>query len=361
MLAEVATNIAEHELSRELQDHAFAVIQAYWDLYLQRALYLQRERAYGQAVSIMNELQSRQEIDSLRSQIARARAAVAVRRASVQRAKLATRSAQARIVTLTNNPLWRDTSAVELTPVEAPATMQAQVDLSLAFETALHYRPEVAKQLEEIREAQIRLGMSKNELLPTLDLVLETYVAGLDGNNDVSDAIGSQFGDGAPSYTAGILFEVPIGNRAAQAEYRRRESQVSQLTHELNAVLSQVSLEVELAVAEVEAAYHELHGRYEAMVATDEELKYLFDRWRLLPGDDRAVSFVLEELLDAQDRQMEAESAFVRAQIAHTVSQFSLQRASGALLHFGVPAQFTNTNDYVPVPDGGAQLYAPSP
>ena len=38
----------------------------------------------------------------------------------------------------------------------------------------------------------------------------------------------------------------------------------------------------------------------EELLATDEEVRYLHDRWRLLPGDDRAVSFVLEELLDAR-------------------------------------------------------------
>ncbi len=361
LLAEIQTNIAEHELSRDLQDHAFAVIQAYWDLYLQRALYLQRQRAHEQAVKILNELQHREQIDSLRSQVARARAAVAIRRANVERAKLATRTAQSRIVTLTNNPYWRDASSVELTPVESPATTQGQVDLHTAFQTALHYRPEVAKHMAEIRESQVRLGISKNELLPTLDLVLQTYVAGLDGDYDVASSFGKQFNAGAPSYSAGIVFQVPIGNRAAQAEYRRREAQVAQLMHELNAVLAQVSLEVEAAVNEVAAAYSELQGRYEAMIATDEELNYLLDRWRLLPGDDRAVSFLLEELLDAQDRQMEAESSFVRAQVAYTISHFSLQRASGSLLQFGPPTQFANAGEPIPVPDGAGPGFAPVP
>ncbi|MCA9145017.1 MAG: TolC family protein [Planctomycetaceae bacterium] len=361
LLAEVATNIAEYDLSRELQDHAYGVIQAYWDLYMQRALYLQRHRSHEQAVRILTELQSREQIDSLRSQISRARAAVAIRRAGVQRALLATQTAQSRIVTLTNNQFWRNGEAVELMPVEAPATTRAAVDLHNAFQTALHYRPEVAKHMEEIREAQIRLGISENELLPTLDLVLETYVAGLDGDNDVSDALGSQFARGAPSYSAGIIFEVPLGNRAAQAEYRRRQAQVDQLMHELKAVLSQVSLEVEVAVAEVEATYQELLGRYEAMLATDEELKYLFDRWRLLPGDDRAVSFVLEELLDAQDRQTEAEAAYVRAQVAYTLANFNLQRASGALLHFGQPMSFADAGEPTPVPAGAIPFNGPAP
>lgn len=360
LLAEVETNIAEYDLSRELQDHAYSVIQAYWELYLQRALYLQRHRALGQAEEILVELKSREQIDAMRSQIARARAAVAIRKSGLQRAMLATQSAQSRIVTLTNNPYWRNGAAVELTPVEAPATTRAAIDLHTAFQTALHYRPEVAKHMEEIRESQIRLGISENELLPTLDLVLETYVAGLDGNYDVSDSIGSQFGRGAPSYSAGIVFQVPLGNRAAQAEYRKRESQVAQLMHELNAVLNQVSLEVEVAVNEVEATYQELQGRYEAMLATDEELKYLFDRWRLLPGEDRAVSFVLEELLDAQDRQTEAESAYVRSQVAYTMANFSLQRASGALLHFGQPMSFGSTVQPTPASQSEAPYFGPA-
>ncbi|MCA9121598.1 MAG: TolC family protein [Planctomycetaceae bacterium] len=361
LLAEIQTNIAEHELSRDLQDHAYTVIQAYWDLYLHRALYLQRQRSYDQAEKILIELKSREQIDSLRSQIARAQAAVAIRKAGVQRAMLETQTAQARIVTLTNNPYWRNGAAVELTPVEAPATTRAAIDLHTAFQTALHYRPEVAKHMEEIREAQIRFGISKNELLPTLDLVLETYVAGLQGSYDVANSIGNQFANGAPSYSAGIIFQVPIGNRAAQAEYRRREAQVSQLMHELNAVLSQVSLEVEVAVNEVEATYQELQGRYESMLATDEELKYLFDRWRLLPGEDRAVSFVLEELLDAQDRQTEAEAAYVRSQVAYTIANFSLQRASGALLHFGQPLSFEAAGEVVSAPVGEAPAFGTAP
>ncbi len=361
LLAEIETNIAEQDLSRDLQDHAFAVIQAYWELYLQRALYLQRHRSHEQAINILTELQSREQIDSLRSQIARARAAVAIRKAGVQRAMLSTQTAQSRIVTLTNNPIWRNVGAVELTPLEAPATTRAAIDLHSSFQTALHYRPEVAKHMEEIREAQIRLGISKNELLPQLDLVLQTYVAGLDGNYDVANSIGNQFADGSPSYSAGFLFQVPLGNRAAQAEYRRRESQAAQLMHELNAVLSQVSLEVEVAYAEVQATYHELRGRYEAMLATDEELRYLFDRWRLLPGEDRAVSFVLEELLDAQDRQTEAEAAYVRSQVAYTIANFSLQRASGSLLHFGEPMNFTNASGPTPVPAGVVPMYGPAP
>ena len=356
LIAEIQTDVAQHELARELQDHAYEVIQAYWELYLQRALALQRQRAHQQAIDIMLELQSRRELDSLRSQIARARAAVAVRRAALRRAELGVQTAQARIVALTNDPAWQHQPGLELTPGEAPAAAaESQVNLPTAFQNALHFRPEIAETMGRVREAQLRLGMSKNELLPTLNLVVDTYVAGLDGEYDVSQSFRSQFNEGAPSYGAGLVFQMPLGNRAAKAELVRRDRELSQLIHELNAVFNKVSLEVEIAVADLEAAKQEMLGRFEALIATDEEVRYLHDRWRLLPGDDRAVSFVLEELLDAQDRQMEAEAAFVRAQVEYTVSHYNLQRAVGSLLHVdGIPSPHE-------LPGGGHSVLSPTP
>jgi outer membrane protein TolC len=350
LLAEIETSRAHYELAGELQEHAFEVIRAYWDLYLQRAYYLQRQRAHRQAVQILDELKARENIDSLRSQVARARAAVAVRRAAVQRAELGTRSAQARILTLTNDPEWLGNQALELTPADPPLAAAASADLQSAFETALMHRHELAATTQRVHEAQVRLGISRNELLPTLNLVVESYVAGLKGEYDVATSFGNQFNEGAPSYGAGLIFQVPWGNRQAKAELRRRDFELAQLSHELKALLARVALDVEVAINDLEATQREMRGRYEALLATDEEVKYLQERWRMFPGEDRAVSFVLEELLDAQDRQMEAEASFVRAQVEYTLAHYALQRATGTLLHLdgdhpavpGIPEYFQN-------------------
>ena len=39
------------------------------------------------------------------------------------------------------------------------------------------------------------------------------------------------------------------------------------------------------------------------------------ERWKLLPGDDRSAGLLLEDILTAQDRLMEEESSFLRAQV----------------------------------------------
>ena len=57
----------------------------------------------------------------------------------------------------------------------------------------LRDRPEIDAASREIRAASVRLNMSKNELLPALDLVLESYVSGIDADYDISQAWTDQF------------------------------------------------------------------------------------------------------------------------------------------------------------------------
>ena len=64
--------------------------------------------------------------------------------------------------------------------------------------------------------------------------------------------------------------------------------------------------------------------------AADE--RYLQRRWEELPGDDRAASFLLADLLDAQDRLAREELGFARAQVDYTLNLTRLNRAQGTLV-----------------------------
>ena len=111
-----------------------------------------------------------------------------------------------------------------------------------------------------------------------------------------------QFSLGEPSYTAGLVFEVPLHRRAAKARHQRRQLQLRQITQQFDETVQTLSTEVEVAVREVSATFRELLGKYRAMNAAVAEVDYLTRRWELLSGDDRSGSFLLEDLLDAQDR-----------------------------------------------------------
>lgn len=359
VLAELDTNVAQQQVAAQLQDHFYKVLQAYWDLFLQRSLVLQRRRSLDETRLILQRLEERRGLDVLSSQIARARAAVATRQSSLIRAEADVRNAEARLRTLTNAPDLNRASDSELSPVELPPHVLLPIDDTLAMQVATQRRPEVAAALERLRAAQVRVGVSRNELLPTLNLVLQSYVSGLQGQYDVLRSIEQQFNAGAPSYTAGLMFQVPLGNEAAKAEHRKRTRELSQLMYELNSVLSTVALDVEVALRDVQATYQETIGRTEAMRASQQELDYLRARWRMLPGDERLVSFLLDETLDAHDRLLESEAACARAQTDYALALARLRRATGELVQIAGPSSAEPVP--VPVPSAQEEIMATRP
>lgn len=68
------------------------------------------------------------------------------------------------------------------------------------------------------------------------------------------------------------------------------------------------------------------------MKSAETEVDYLRQRWEVLSGDDRSVSFLLEDLLDAQDRLATEEYEFAVAHGDYVLSQIALKRATGTLL-----------------------------
>ncbi len=75
-----------------------------------------------------------------------------------------------------------------------------------------------------------------------------------------------------------------------------------------------------------------MQSKYHAMKAAEDDIRYLHERWNLVPGEDRPPSFLLEDLLNAQDRLMSEEFDFAKTQFEYTVSLARLKKATGTLL-----------------------------
>jgi outer membrane protein TolC len=333
LLAQIDATMSRQEFSRELQNHLLEVSRAYWSLYLERGGLLQRQRLYNRGKEVLENLEHRQEIDAVTNQIVRAQAAVTARRSNLYRAAAAVKNAEGRIRALVNAPDLGVLDEKELVPTDVPTTEEIPVDLSGTMETAVRHRPEIQQSMEQIKASAVRVKMSKNELLPALDLVLETYVAGLRGESDIGSAFTDQFqAPSTPSYSAGLQFEMPFGNREAKARYQRRALEVRQFENQFRSTLYALRLEVEIAVREVQTAYREIEAKHQAMEAAQSEVNYITQRWELLPGDDRAASLVLEDLLAAQDRLAIEEFEFLDALVTYNLALMNLKRATGMLL-----------------------------
>jgi outer membrane protein TolC len=334
VLAQIDAGIAWDQFSTELQQHLVRVADAYWRLYFQRAVYEQKRRHLVRAQGILKELESRREVDALQSQILLARAAVAARDAEQIRAEAEIRNAEANIRALVNAPHLRETSGAELVPIVAPHCQLVDISLRDSLWIALECRPEIDASIKQIWAASVRQNVACRDVLPVLNLVMETYVNGLQGEYDIGEALGDQFSVGEPSYTVGLQFDVPLGQRAARARHVQRQIQMRQLVSQFKNTVETLLAEVEVAAREVQTAYREVGSKQRSMMAAQEEVNYLEQRWLLLPGDDRAASFLLEDLLDAQDRLATEEFLFAEAQATYAVATMQQKRTTGTLLQY---------------------------
>ena len=333
VLAEIDKEVAEDEFSRQLQSHLLEVTRSYWGLYLERALLSQKLRSLERAKNVHQLLLDRVSIDAVKPQVLRAEAEVATRCSDLIRAELAVQNAEARIRALVNDPSLGDSvSDVELIPVDGPSDIASDVDLSRSLATALQTRPEVTQAIKQIKAGCVRQEISRNELMPSLNLITETYLSGLQNNGSIGDAFTDQFHVGGPSYSVGLQFEVPLQNRAVKSRHERRRVELRQLQNQYQTTVHTLSLEVEVAVRELETSYSEMTSQKRAVEASAAQLDYLQKRWELLPGEDGTGALMLDNLLTAQERLVISENAYTQAWITYNLAIISHQRATGELL-----------------------------
>ncbi len=331
VLAQIDTETATDEFSRQLQLHLLETLRAYWGLYQERANLAQKLQSLKRAADTLGKLKQRQDIDAVKSQIMRAKAEVATRRSQVLRAEMGVKNAEDRLRALVNDPNFGEYYCLELLPIDSPAVERIPLDLQMALCTAAQNRPEVNQALRQIQAGCTRLNMSKNEVLPMLNLVTEAYSTGLQKTNPFS-AYDNQFNQGRPGYTVGLQFEMPLGNRAPKARQERRELELRQLRNQYQTTLNTLQLEVKVSVREVETAQAEMLSQSHAMAASTVELDYLERRWEHLPGEDGTASLMLDNLLQAQSRLAVNEFNFLTAQVTYNLALWNVKKATGELL-----------------------------
>ncbi len=231
-----------------------------------------------------------------------------------------------------NDPQLYVPDHVELVPTQYPHLQYPGIGVRDSLITALYNRPEVNQSLQQIKAASLREQVAQKDLLPVLDAVLSLYTMGLEGESRMGRAFVDQFSVGEPGYTAGLQFEVPLGNRLAKARLLKRQLECQQYSLQLRQTVAALVEEVEVAVRDVDASFHETQAQYLAMQAAGTEIGYLEARWRLLPSEEQVAGIVLEDLLAAQERYGNAEFNFATAQVGYNISLANLNRATGILL-----------------------------
>lgn len=311
-----------------LQDYILDVAEAYWALYQSRAAFLIRQRAAGQAALLVQSLHARATLDTGTRQILRAETAAARQQAELMAIAALADRYEVALRRLLGQTDYQTELVTQHDILETPPSFQREA----ALQVAMAGRPEIAKAVREVRMAGLRLGISRNQLLPKLDLIAGSYVAGLASNRQLFPSFGNQFAEGRPSVNLGLVWEQPAGNRAARSQVRRRELELQDALSKYEAALQQTQADVQLGFNHLDVAFQTYRQRQRALAAAAEERVYLEERWRLTPLADGPAILLLESLIDAQARQADEEAAVAVAEAELSLAVVRLHRALGLLL-----------------------------
>ena len=273
-----------------------------------------------------------------------------------------------------------------LEPVEdaTPEDVRANVDEALA--TALADRPEIHASALGVEARQINERVTSNGLLPRLDLVGGYGVNGLSGSGQVptgtflapSDVSNPQRGircgppitlqDGTPvyqcvgpralpqpgsltdaygsrgnrggllsddfnSYSFGVRLTVPLDNASAQSTHSRSQIELDQAELNHRELLSNITLDVRRAVADVTTSRQRIDTARVATRLAEENLRNQEKRHEVGMATTK-------DLLDFQTRLTDARVAEVQAKYQYNIAVAAWRRAQGHLLsHYQIVVQ----------------------
>jgi len=332
MLANIDAGVAHDEFKATLQTELLEVARSYYALYQERAYLAQQVRLYLKTKDIVDALQARQALDAQRTQYVLASSALESRRSDLIRSRTAVINAETRLRGLINAPELRLSDEAELVPQEFPTQGFIDIDLRSQLQLAAQHRPEIMAAIKQVKAGSTRLGVAEHELLPVLNLVTQGYLSGLEGDSDFGQAFSNQFTQGAPSYSVGLQYEFPVGNRLARSRMCRRRIEMRQLQTQYEQALAAVETEVDIAVRELSTSYREIAARKRALIASEAEAETIKVRWQRMIDGSGQSGLNLESLLRAQERVTQAEREYVTSVLTYNLAMINLKKANGTLL-----------------------------
>lgn len=254
----------------------------------------------------------------------RARLTVSQRRAAVIQADFDLRRAMRAVKVLVNRPDVPLDAGVVVQPSSKVDTRGLVLDRARLAEVALENRSELLRADLALRQDEVRLAMARRALLPRLDL--QGSIGGLGIEENATDSIERLLdGEFPPSWSVGLSFSVPLGNRTARSDLAAAQIARSRTEVQSRQIQLDVVQEVYDAVDRIETVWGEVaayrRGEREAL----RNLKGVRELLRLGASSALEVSLAIGDLSDAQ-------LALLDSEIRYQVALIQLAQATGTAL-----------------------------
>ncbi len=321
--ARLDTLSSQYELRGFAESLVADVELTYWNCALAQRQIDIFQQSLDLAEQQLSETQERINVGRLaETELAAAQAEVALRQEALINARSNLATIHLRMLQLLNPPggdLWsRDIVLANL-----PAVPDAKLDdVESHVAVALRMRPDLNQARLEVQRGDLEIVKTKNGLLPRMDLFISL------GKTGYADSFGSSASDIAGKgydVSAGIGFELPIGNRDAQSGHRRAVLTRRQAEEALDNLAQLAQLDVRSGYIEGNRALQQIAATAATRRFQEEKLRAETEKFRVGKSTSLLVAQTQRDLVASQISEVQAIVNYLNALV-------ELFRLEGSLL-----------------------------
>ena len=312
---------------QKTEEVSTGVISLYWALSRARRDREIQQWLLGKTRETLKKVEDRKDIDATDVQIKQAEAATKSREAVLFQAEKQVMDIQDSLVRLLSDSQINLLSDLEIVPITVLDTTETRFEQSEALRLALSNDPEIERARLTVDVAQINVDVANRQKMPKLDLVASSRMSGLSrGYGSAHDELNDA---DFVTYALGITFEIPLGNRQREAEFRKRKWEKRKAVSILQNTSDQVAAQVKERIRLARTSYDEMRIQKDAIDAATMYLQAVEDteeiRNRLTP------EFLLVKL-QAQETLSNAQRAEIEAVSDYNIAQARLAQSMGTVL-----------------------------
>ena len=331
--ASIDSHIAWQQLRLDLESHLVETLSTFWRLYERRAQLIQQQALIERGRRIGAMVAGRISYDSGPLQQIKVTRRLAADRDRLLEITAEVERLQVQLKSLVgSSALASMDDRVELIPLAEPNIPDEPLEIRDCIVRGLENRSDIQAATRQLASAGLEVNVTRNELMPRLNAVIDAYLAGLNGNNSIGNSLVDQFSTGGPGVTAALTYNLPWGRRAAKSRHREARYRYQQRSEELRQSLLVARREIESSVIRVRAGAAIRASKAATLAASHREEEIATRRWETLAGDGGPTALILEDLLETQKRRTDAEQSFVTAQVNYVLELVNLQQAMGTFL-----------------------------
>ncbi|MCL2641075.1 MAG: TolC family protein [Phycisphaerales bacterium] len=301
---------------------------AYFNLILARTYVDIQQRLLNATELTYERVWARRDIDADKISLSLAKAACEARRAELIRARANLRSQSDLLKGMMNDPELDIRSNILINPTDRPTSELMVVSTADAIQTALQQRTELQAARLQHERADIIVRVTKNSLLPKVDLVVGIQTNSL--QDDFMNAFGRVFDGNYIDYNAGIRIEIPLGNRQAEAQLVQYKHQRAQAFTQIASIAHRIVQNVKLQLRDILTYHYEIQARERVRLSAAEELLAISQKENI----DALTPTFLQQKLDSQTRLASAEQALIQALVNYNIAMMRFEQAKGTLLEY---------------------------